>query len=58
VSNLEGHRFNPMLLHFFYQLCAPDGVVGPHDGRWGWSGPREKFECKLKHEFEFRQDMK
>jgi hypothetical protein len=33
VSNLEGLGFKPMLLHFFYQLSAPDGVVGPHGGR-------------------------
>jgi hypothetical protein len=35
----------------------PDGVVGHHGGRWGWSGPPENFEFKHKHEFEFGQDL-
>jgi hypothetical protein len=35
VSNFEGHWFESMLSHFFYQLSAPDGVVGRHGGQWG-----------------------
>jgi hypothetical protein len=44
VSNFEGHWFESMLSHFFYQLSAPDGVVGRHGGQWGWLGLRVKFE--------------
>jgi hypothetical protein len=42
---------------FFYKLSAPDGVVGPHGDPWVWSGLRQKFEFKLKREFEFMQDL-
>ena len=57
VSNFEGHWFESMLSHFFYQLSAPDGVVGPHGDPWVWSGLRQKIEFKLKREFEFMQDL-
>jgi hypothetical protein len=57
VSNLEGLGFDPMLPHFFLINYLLDGVVGPHGSRWGWSGPRGKFEFKIKHEFKFRQDL-
>jgi hypothetical protein len=33
-----------------------DVAVGPHGGRWGWSGSRGKFVFKL--EFEVVQDLK
>jgi hypothetical protein len=46
-----------MVQHFFYKLSAPDGVVGPHGDPWVWSGLRQKFEFKLKREFEFMQDL-
>jgi hypothetical protein len=57
VFNLEGLKFEPMLQLFVYKLSAPDGLLCPHGGRWGWSGPRRKFEFKIKFEFELMQDL-
>jgi hypothetical protein len=37
--------------------CGPTWKIAWGDGPTWWPGPHEKIEFKLKHEFEFGQDL-